>query len=408
MLKQLLKINNKFGAQNYKPLPIIIKEGKNIFLKDINGTKYYDYLSAYSSVNQGHCHPRLSHIMSIQSKTLTLTSRAFHNENLINFYKYIHEIFRYDKCLMMNTGVEAAETAIKLARLWGYKHKNIKPNKAQIIVANNNFWGRTITACSTSNDPLCYNNFGPYTPGFLHVEFNNFHQLKTIIKNNNNIAAFMVEPIQGEAGIIIPDDNYLKNVKKLCKKNNILLICDEIQTGLGRTGHMLASQMYGIKPDILILGKALSGGMMPISTVLANNNIMKYMKPGMHGSTYGGNPLAAKLAMESINILIEEKLVENAEKMGQIFRRTLNPYKPKFIKDIRGKGLLNAIEFYSDKQANDFVINCSFNGLLTKTTHGSIVRMSPPLTITRDEMYNSLEIITDQILKMSPLHKYHF
>ena len=396
-----MKINKYHGAQNYKSAPVIINEGYNIYLKDINGKRYYDYLSSYSSVNQGHCHPKLVKAMKEQCERLTLCSRAFHNTNLIKFYEYMNSVFDYDKCLPMNTGVEAGETAIKLARLWGYKEKQIPENSAQIIVANNNFWGRTITACSSSSDPLCYNNFGPYTPGFIHVDFNNIRQIEFMFTKIPNIAAFMVEPIQGEAGIIIPDKDYLYNVKKLCNKYNILLICDEVQTGLGRTGTMLASNYFNVKPDILILGKALSGGMMPISAVLANDNIMNLIEPGSHGSTFGGNPLATKIAIEAIKIIQNENLTHNSEMMGKIFRNRLSLFKNSYVKDVRGIGLLNAIEFYNLSHAEQFVNNCRDNGILTNVTKNSTVRMCPPLIISKDQMESSLDIIEKQILKLT-------
>ena len=408
MFKHLLKINKKFGAQNYKSAPVIIREGWNVYLKDIDGKQYFDFLSSYSSVNQGHCHPQLVKTMKEQCEKLTLCSRAFHNENLIEFYEFMNSKFNYDKCLPMNTGVEAGETAIKLARLWGYKEKKINNNEAQIVVANNNFWGRTITACSSSSDPLCYNNFGPYTPGFISVQYNNIPHLEHVFKNNPNIAAFMVEPIQGEAGIIIPDSNYLSNVSKLCKKYNILLICDEIQTGIGRTGCMLASDYFNIKPDILLLGKALSGGMIPISAVLANDNIMNLIKPGSHGSTFGGNPLATKIAIEAVKIIKTENLTYNAEKMGNLFRKRLTPFKNRYVKDVRGVGLLNAIEFLDPIQAQEFVNNCRDNGLLTNVTKNATVRMCPPLIISKHQMETSLDIIEDQILNLYSNSKYYF
>jgi len=393
----LKKIDLKHGAQNYKPLNVILKKGKGVYVKDINNKQYIDFLSSYSSVNQGHCHPRLVKTMQEQCNKLTLCSRAFYSENLILFYKYMHETFKYDKCLPMNTGVEAGETAIKLARLWGYKKKNINENEAIVLMANNNFWGRTITACSSSTDPSCYTNFGPYTPGFDFVEFNNMQHLRNKLENNPNICAFMVEPIQGEAGIILPSNNYLQQVSELCKRHNVLLICDEVQTGIGRTGKMLASELYNIKPDMLLLGKALSGGMMPISAVLANNNIMDLIQPGTHGSTYGGNPLATKIAIDAIDIIISEKLTDNARRMGQHFRNSLKPYVNTHIKDIRGIGLFNAIEFFNNKEAELFVDKCLHDGLLTKITHNNTVRMCPPLTINKSQMNESLNIIANNI-----------
>ena len=392
MWKHLLKTNKLYGAQNYKPLNVILNRGKGVYLYDINNNKYFDYLSSYSSINQGHCHPRLVKVMQEECEKLTLCSRAFHNENLIHFYEFMHNEFKYDKCLPMNTGVEACETAIKLARLWGYKVKKIRKNMAAIVVAKNNFWGRTITACSTSTDPLCYNNFGPYTGGFMHVNYNNIEQIEYLFQKSPYICAFMIEPIQGEAGVIIPDKNYLFAVKELCKKYNILLICDEIQTGIGRTGNMLAS--YPVKPDIITLGKALSGGMMPISCVLADNNIMDLIDPGSHGSTFGGNPLAMAIAPHAVNIIKQENLTRNAYVKGRIFRSELKEYVKKgILKDVRGKGLLNAIELFNNKDAKHLVDKFRKNGLLTNVTKKSTIRMCPPLTITNYELEESLNII---------------
>jgi ornithine--oxo-acid transaminase len=335
--------------------------------------------------------------MQEQCKKLTLCSRAFHNENLIHFYKYMHNMFGYDKCLPMNTGVEACETAIKLARLWGYKKKNIRKNMAAGVVAKNNFWGRSITACSSSTDPLCYENFGPYTGGFITVDYNDIEQLEFLFKKSPYICAFMVEPIQGEAGIIIPDKNYLYKVKKLCEKYNVLLICDEVQTGIGRTGNMLASSQ--VKPDIVVLGKALSGGMIPISCVLANNEIMDLLVPGSHGSTYGGNPLATAIAPDAINIIRDECLTKNAFTMGHIFRKELYEFvKNGILKDVRGVGLLNAIEFHDNKYAEKTVNKLRKNGLLTKITKDATIRMCPPLIINKFQMDESLNIIKKSII----------
>ena len=399
MYKQLLKYDKLFGAQNYKPLSVILERGSGIHLFDINNKKYFDFLSSYSSVNQGHCHPKLVKVMQEECNKLTLCSRAFYNKNLCEFYQYMNETFKYDKCLPMNTGVEAGETAIKLARLWGYKIKMVENNKAQIVVAKNNFWGRSIAACSSSNDITCYNNFGPFTPGFLFVKYNDLSELENLFSKNKNIVAYMVEPIQGEAGIIIPDDSYLLKVKKLCNKYNVLLICDEVQTGIGRTGKMLVSE--DVKPDMVVLGKALSGGMMPVSCVLGNNEIMDLMKPGMHGSTYGGNPLATALVPQAVNIIKEEKLLENSINQGNYFRKELLPFvKIGKLKDVRGKGLLNAIEFYDSNTANKAVNKMMNNGLLAKVTKNGTVRMCPPLIITKEEMKDSLDIVKDVINRM--------
>lgn len=393
MMKRLMQINMKHGAQNYAPLPVVLNKGYGIYLEDIYGRKYYDFLSSYSSVNQGHCHPRLVKTMQEQCAQLTLCSRAFHNENLIEFYEYMHNTFHYDKCLPMNTGVEGGETAIKLARLWGYQNKKVERNKATVLLPFNNFWGRTITACSSSSDPECYRNFGPYTPGFQLIEYNNVEILEYCLKKNPNIVAYMLEPIQGEAGIIIPSPEYLQKVRELCTRYNVLMICDEVQTGIGRTGNLLASPCDENRADIIILGKALTGGMLPMSAILTDNHVMEFMKPGMHGSTYGGNPLAAKIAMEAIDIVIEEKLMENAVIMGDLFRRQLEKYKGDIIKEIRGVGLMNAIEFHRSDQAIRFVHECFKSGLLCKTTHETVVRMCPPLTISEQEMSEAIETI---------------
>lgn len=398
MWNKLIKYDKMFGTQNYKPLSVILNRGKGVHLYDINDKKYYDFLSSYSSVNQGHCHPKLVKKMQEQCSKLTLCSRAFYNQNLCNFYKYMNDTFSYDKCLPMNTGVEAGETAIKLARLWGYKVKNIDKNKAEIIVAKNNFWGRSIAACSSSTDPTCYENFGPYLPGFNFVDFNNIKHLKIILKKNPNIVAFMVEPIQGEAGIKIPTINYLKEVKRLCKKYNVLLICDEVQTGIGRTGKLLVSE--DVKPDMVILGKALSGGMMPVSCVLGNNEVMELMEPGMHGSTFGGNPLGTSLVPKAVDIIFEEDLLSNSIKQGEYFRNELKSFVSNgILKDVRGIGLLNAIEFNCSDKAEKTVEDMMNNGLLTKVTKNGTIRMCPPLTIKDYQMEESIEIIKKVLQK---------
>ena len=396
--RRLINLDKSFGAQNYKPLPVVLKKGEGVSVYDVENKMYYDFLSSYSSINQGHCHPRLVKAINDQAKKLTLCSRAFYSENLSLFYKYMNTTFGYDKCLPMNSGVEAVETSIKLARLWGYKKKNIEENKADILVANNNFWGRSLAACSSSTDPLCYSNFGPYTPGFDFVNFNNIYELENKFITNKNIVAFLVEPIQGEAGIMVPVKNYLENCSKLCKKYNVLLICDEVQTGLGRTGKLLASE--NVKPDMVVLGKALSGGMMPISCVLANSNIMDLLDPGTHGSTYGGNPLATYIAPTAIQIIFDENLLKNSKKMGEIFRKEIKKINNDFIYDVRGVGLLNAIEFESDMIADRFVENCMNNGLLTKITKNSTVRMCPPLIINQLQMENSLDIIFSSLKRI--------
>lgn len=396
-MNRLIRMNSLYGANNYSPLPVVIQKASGVFMYDTDGKKYFDFLSSYSSVNQGHCHPKLVNVMTQQCQTLTLCSRAFHSENLLLFFKFMNKTFRYDRCLPMNTGVEAGETAIKLARLWGYEKKKVDENKAMVLMAKNNFWGRTITACSSSTDPTCYTNFGPYTPGFDFVTFNCIQSLEQKLKENSNIVAYMMEPIQGEAGIIVPSSNYLQQVRELCNKYNILLICDEVQTGIGRTGKMLASELWNVRPDLLILGKALSGGMMPVSAVLADDEVMSLMAPGMHGSTFGGNPLASIIAIHAVNIISEENLLENSVEMGHLFRSELKDYEGKIIKEVRGVGLMNALEFYNKKDANLFVTLCMEEGLLCKSTHDTTIRMCPPLTINREEMKKSLEIIRSSI-----------
>ena len=392
MYSRLLKLDKLYGAQNYKSLQVILRQGKGVHVTDIEGKEYYDFLSSYSSVNQGHCHPRLVKVMKDQCEKLTLCSRAFYNENLCNFFEYMHKKFGYDKSLPMNTGVEASETAVKLARLWGYKTKEIPQDKAEFIVARNNFWGRSIAACSSSSDPSCFTNFGPFVPGFHFVDFNNLQELEYVLKTRPNVVGFMVEPIQGEAGIQIPDDDYLVKAKMLCEKYNCLLICDEVQTGIGRTGKMLAS--HTIKPDMVVLGKALSGGMMPVSCVLGDNKVMDLIDPGTHGSTYGGNPLGTAIVPHAVDIIESEGLLENAEKQGKLFRDELKIFVDLgTLKDVRGKGLLNAIELHNEESANELVEKMMSRGLLTKVTREGTIRMCPPLVISDMEMDNSLNII---------------
>jgi ornithine--oxo-acid transaminase len=392
MYSRLLKLDKLYGAQNYKSLQVILRQGKGVHVTDIEGKEYYDFLSSYSSVNQGHCHPRLVKVMKDQCEKLTLCSRAFYNENLCNFFEYMHKKFGYDKSLPMNTGVEASETAVKLARLWGYKTKEIPQDKAEFIVARNNFWGRSIAACSSSSDPSCFTNFGPFVPGFHFVDFNNLQELEYVLKTRPNVVGFMVEPIQGEAGIQIPDDDYLVKAKMLCEKYNCLLICDEVQTGIGRTGKMLAS--HTIKPDMVVLGKALSGGMMPVSCVLGDNKVMDLVDPGTHGSTYGGNPLGTAIVPHAVDIIESEGLLENAEKRGKQFRDELKIFVDLgTLKDVRGKGLLNAIELHNEESANELVDKMMSRGLLTKVTREGTIRMCPPLVISDMEMDNSLNII---------------
>jgi ornithine--oxo-acid transaminase len=383
----------KYGAHNYKPLPVVLNKAKGVYVYDVNNKTYLDFLSAYSAVNQGHCHPRLLQVLKKQSENLTLTSRAFYNNKLGEYEEFMCNTFGFDKLLPMNTGVEAAETAVKLARKWGYEIKKIPKNQAIILFPSGNFWGRSIAAVSASTDPSSYENYGPYVPNFITVEYNNLKALEHTLKSNSNIVGYMMEPILGEAGVIIPSPGYLEKVRQLCTKYNVLLICDEIQTGLGRTGKLLASDYENIKPDILVLGKALSGGIMPVSAVLSSNEIMLTIKPGQHGSTYGGNPLACALGIEAIKIILDEGLANNSFIMGNLFRKDLENLKNVGIKEIRGKGLMNAIEFQDDFNTDLFCNNLMLKGLLAKPTHGNIVRFSPPLVINREQMEKGLDII---------------
>ncbi len=400
-----IELENEFGAHNYHPIPVVIEKAEGIFMFDVEGKIYYDFLSAYSAVNQGHCHPRIVNAMINQAQKLTLTSRAFHNNLLGEYEKYITNLFGFDKVLPMNTGVEGGETAIKLARRWGYDVKGIPENKAEVIFVEGNFWGRTMAAISSSNDPSSFKGFGPYMPGFKLIEYNNLIVLEETFKNNSNICAFMFEPIQGEAGVVLPDEGYLKQVRALCSKYNVLMIADEVQTGLCRTGKMLACDHEEVKPDILILGKALSGGTMPVAAVLASNEIMLTIKPGEHGSTYGGNALACAVAMEALKVLIDENLAENSEKMGIVFRNRMNQLmqKTKLVSLVRGKGLLNAIvikPFGNGKTSYDVCLLLKENGLLAKQTHGDIIRFAPPLTINKEQMDAACNIIEKVILSL--------
>jgi len=388
-----LKKELAYGAKNYNPIQVCINRGKGIYLTDINSKRYMDFISGYSAVNQGHCHPRLVKVMQEQSKQLTLTSRALYNNILGDFMEKTCKTFGYNKMLPMNTGVEGGETAIKMARKWGYEQKGVEATKAVNLFCYNNFWGRTLAACSSSSDPLCYKNFGPYVSGFQLIEYDNLEILENMFKTNKNIVSFMLEPIQGEAGIIIPSENYIKGVRHLCNKYNVLMIADEVQTGLGRTGKMLACDYYSVKPDILILGKALSGGMLPVSAVLSDNVIMDVITPGTHGSTFGGNPLASAIGMEAIDIILDENLVENSFVQGEYFRKNIRNIKSPIIKEVRGKGLLNAIEFIDTNVTGEFLKNLTENGILAKSTHDTVVRMSPPLIINNDEIDKALDII---------------
>ena len=392
---------SKFGAHNYHPLPVVLSKGEGVFVWDVNDKKYYDFLSAYSAVNQGHCHPKIIKALNDQANTLTLTSRAFHNNILGSYEQYITNLFGYDKVLPMNTGVEGGETANKLARKWGYLKKGIKEDKARIIFANGNFWGRTLAAISSSDDPSSYKGFGPYMPGYSLIPYNNLDALENELKDKN-VAAFMVEPIQGEAGVVVPDDGYLAGVRKLCTKYNVLYIADEVQTGIARTGKMLASDYEDARPDILILGKALSGGVLPISAVLADDDIMLCIKPGEHGSTFGGNPLACKVAQSALEVVIEEDLAKNAAELGEVFRNELGKRLSdnKLVKLIRGKGLLNAIVINDTEDSStawDICLALRDNGLLAKPTHGNIIRFAPPLVISKNQLLLCVDIIVNTL-----------
>jgi ornithine--oxo-acid transaminase len=380
---EYIELENKYGAHNYHPLPVVLSKGDGVFVWDVEGNKYYDFLSSYSAVNQGHCHPKIINALKDQASVLTLTSRAFHNNVLGEYEKYMTDLFGYDKVLPMNTGVEGGETANKLARKWGYNIKGIEKNKARIIFAKGNFWGRTLAAISSSDDPVSYEGFGPYMPGYDLIPYNNLELLEKELKDPN-VCAFMVEPIQGEAGVVVPDVGYLSGVRKLCTKYNVLFIADEVQTGIGRTGRMLACDFEDARPDILILGKALSGGVFPVSAILADDEIMLCIKPGEHGSTFGGNPLACKVAMAALDVVVEEKLSQKADYLGKIFRENLQAVNSDMISLVRGKGLLNAIIIKPKDgiEAWDVCLKLRDNGLLAKPTHGDIIRFAPPLVIT--------------------------
>ncbi len=397
-----LALEDQFGANNYHPIPVVIEKGEGVFLYDVDGKKYYDFLSGYSAVNQGHCHPAIIKTLQEQASKLTLTSRAFHNNLLGEYEKYITSYFGYDKVLPMNTGVEGGETAIKLARRWGYNVKGIPENQAKIVFAEGNFWGRTLAAISSSTDPSSYQGFGPFMPGFGLVPYNDLIALEKAFQDNT-VAAFMVEPIQGEAGVVIPNDGYLKGVRDLCNHYNVLFIADEIQTGLARTGKMLACDHENVRPDILILGKALSGGALPISAVLADNEIMMQIKAGEHGSTYGGNPLACAVAMKSLEILKSEKMAENAEAMGKLLRSELEKLNSPLIKQIRGRGLLNAIVInHKDPEVSwELCLHLRDQGLLAKPTHGDKIRFAPPLIINEAQILESVKMIDAALKKLS-------
>ena len=393
-----LQLEDQFGAHNYHPIPVVLERGEGVFLWDVAGKRYYDFLSGYSAVNQGHCHPRIIQALTTQAQKLTLTSRAFHNNLLGEYAQFITTYFGYDKVLPMNTGVEGGETAIKLARRWAYVKKGVEENKAKIIFAEGNFWGRTLAAISSSTDPSSYKQFGPFMPGFELVPYNDTVALEKAFQDKN-VAAFMVEPIQGEAGVVIPDEGYLQKVRALCTEYNVLFIADEIQTGLARTGKMLACDHENVRPDILILGKALSGGVLPVSAILADDDIMMNIHPGEHGSTYGGNPLVCAVAMAALTVLKEEKMPENAHAMGELLRSELQKLDSPHIKTIRGKGLLNAIviDHANPEAAWDLCITLKEKGLLAKPTHGDKIRFAPPLLITADQIKECVTIINEAL-----------
>lgn len=400
--KEAIELEDKYGAHNYHPLPVVLAKGKGVYVWDAEGKKYYDFLSAYSAVNQGHCHPKIVDALTEQASTLGLTSRAFYNNVLGEYEKFITNYFGFDKVLPMNTGAEAVETALKLCRKWAYEIKGIEENSAKIIVCENNFHGRTTTVISFSNDPVARKNFGPYTPGFIKIPYNDIDALEKAL-TEENVAGFLVEPIQGEAGVFVPDQGYLDACHKLCKKNNVLFIADEVQTGIARTGKLLAVNHENIKPDILILGKAVSGGVYPVSAVLSDNNIMNVIRPGEHGSTFGGNPTAAKVALTALKVVEEEKLAENAEKLGRIFRAEMNKIiqKSDLVTLVRGKGLLNAILINDTEDSStawDICIALRDNGLLAKPTHGNIIRFAPPLVMNETQLMECVKII-DKTLK---------
>jgi len=408
--QEAMALENKYGAQNYHPLPVVLSKGEGVFVWDVEGKKYYDFLSAYSSLNQGHCHPKIVEAMTQQAQRLTLTSRAFYNDMLGRYEKYATEFFKFDKMLPMNSGAEAVETAIKLCRKWAYEVKGLDLNKADIIVAENNFHGRTTTIVSFSNDPVARKNFGPFTNGFIKVAYDDLKALEAVLSTNGNVAGFLVEPIQGEAGVYVPSDDYLIKAKALCEKYNVLFIADEVQTGIARTGRLLAtcgncscpekscSGTPDVKPDILVLGKALSGGLYPVSAVMASNEIMNVIQPGNHGSTFGGNPIAAAVAIAALEVVKEEKLAENADRLGLLFRREMQKYikKSLIVSQVRGKGLLNAILINDDEDSDtawNICLRLRDNGLLAKPTHGNIIRFAPPLVMTEAQLLECVAII---------------
>ncbi|MCU7493992.1 MAG: ornithine--oxo-acid transaminase [Ignavibacteria bacterium] len=402
--KDYMELEEKYGAHNYHPLPVVLARGEGVYLWDVEGKRYYDFLSAYSAVNQGHCHPKIIEALTSQAQTLTLTSRAFFNNCLGEYEKYVTEFFGYDKVLPMNSGAEADETALKLCRRWAYEKKGIKDNQAKIIVCEGNFHGRTITIISMSTDPDSYKGFGPYTPGFIKIPYNDLNALKNALEDPD-VAGFLVEPIQGEAGVFVPDEGYLSGAYRLCKEKNVLFIADEVQTGIARTGRLLACDYESVRPDILILGKALSGGTMPISAVLADDEVMLTIKPGEHGSTFGGNPLASKVAIASLKVVKDENLASRAFELGEVFRDELRKINSDMIELVRGKGLLNAmiIRPMNGKEAWDVCLKMRDNGLLAKPTHQHIIRFAPPLVMTKDQVMEAVDIIRSSIEEISRL-----
>jgi len=392
--KDYIEKENRYGAHNYHPLPVVLERGEGVFVWDVEGKRYFDFLAAYSAVNQGHCHPKIVKALTDQAAKLALTSRAFYNNVLGEWEEFITKQFGYDKVLPMNSGAEADETALKLIRKWGYKVKRIPKNEARIVVCDGNFHGRTITIVSMSSDPESYSDYGPFTPGFVNIPYNDIEALERELKHPNT-AGFLVEPIQAEAGVYVPGDGYLKKAAGLCKKYNVLFVADEVQTGLCRTGKMFACDHEDVRPDILVLGKAISGGMLPVSCVLADDEIMLTIKPGEHGSTYGGNPIAAKVSIAAIEVLLDEKLAENATRIGKIFREEMKAFKSPLIEEVRGKGLLNAIQIktYEGKKAWDLCLLMKENGILAKPTHEHTIRFTPPLIITEAQMRDAIGLI---------------
>ncbi len=404
--QQAIDLENKYGAHNYHPLPVVLSKGEGVYVWDVEGKRYYDFLSAYSAVNQGHCHPKIIGALMDQAKTLTLTSRAFYNDMLGKYEQYATSVFGFDKLLPMNTGAEAVETALKICRRWAYQKKGIPEDQAQIVVCENNFHGRTTTIISFSNDPVARTDYGPYTEGFINIAYDDLSALEKTLEANPHVAGFLVEPIQGEAGVYVPSEGYLKKAKALCEKYNVLFIADEVQTGIARTGKMLAVDHEGVKPDILILGKALSGGVYPVSAVLANDNVMGVITPGSHGSTFGGNPIAAAVAMAALEVVKEEGLAQNAQELGELFREELNKFIPTcdLVEKVRGKGLLNAIVINDSEDSStawDICMALKENGLLAKPTHGNIIRFAPPLVMNREQLMDCVSIITKTLQDFS-------